>query len=111
YVEFSRSAHGSHGAQVSHDTQVGHDTHDTRELERTPDLAIARTVAGLLNARGGILLIGLDDDGLPVGLYADDQKLDTADRERFALGLREWMYAHLGVVVASSVHIDFAEIQ
>ena len=36
------------------------------------ELAVLKTIAGFLNTNGGILIIGLTDEGTPVYIQADD---------------------------------------
>ncbi|MFB9865567.1 AlbA family DNA-binding domain-containing protein [Rufibacter immobilis] len=48
-----------------------------------PALAVARTVAGLMNTQGGYLLIGVDKDGSCTGLEEDYKVLGKSDRENF----------------------------
>ena len=43
----------------------------------------ARTVAGFMNAQGGLLVIGVDDDGKPLGLDRDLATLGRKDLDGF----------------------------
>lgn len=55
------------------------------------ELAIARTVAGFLNANGGVLIIGVDDDGRAIGLDKDLATMKAPDHDRYEL----WLIDHL----------------
>jgi predicted HTH transcriptional regulator len=74
--------------------------------------ALIKSVAGFLNADGGVLLIGIHDDGYPVGLDPDFGICSTRkDRD----GFENWFYTRLadqigGPVVASFVRISFERI-
>ncbi|MCT7979637.1 ATP-binding protein [Laspinema olomoucense] len=48
---------------------------------------IVKTVAGFLNASGGTLLIGINDDGVPLGLKSDYQTLKKSSPDGLALFL------------------------
>ncbi len=78
---------------------------------RQLELVVARTVAGFLNAAGGTLLIGVDDDGSVVGLESDYHTLQSKGRdgfERFLIGL----VAHrLGTDACALVHVVFHEVE
>ncbi len=58
------------------------------------ELAVLKTVAGFLNTRGGSLIIGVADDGTPVGIEADgfpsedrmSQHLVNLVRDRLSVG-------------------------
>jgi len=52
------------------------------------ELSVAKTVAGFMNARGGVLLIGIDDNGNILGLAEDYGTLKKPSRDGFQLHLR-----------------------
>lgn len=66
---------------------------------------IVKTVAAFLNADGGTLLIGVDDDGTPLGLDADFATLKVPDADRFELWLRDLLTTTLGQTTAAEVEI------
>ena len=78
-----------------------------KEIER----AVVRTVAGFLNASGGTLLIGVSDDGRPVGLNRDYATLPHKNRDGFEVKLRELLDTALGVTIASGVTVTFHNIE
>lgn len=72
--------------------------------------AVVRTIAGLMNHRGGSLLLGVDDRGRPVGLRADLATLRRQDRdgfEQFVVGLAE---RYLGADACTLLHILFHDV-
>ena len=94
YVEFKQTAtYNSHTG--SKDSKIEH--------------AVIKSIAGFLNAKGGVLLIGMHDDGYPVGLDLDFGICSTRkDRD----GFENWLYTRLinqidGPVVASFVTVSF----
>lgn len=44
--------------------------------------SVAKTIAAFMNTKGGVLLIGVDDDGNPIGLGYDFQVMDKDKFER-----------------------------
>lgn len=73
---------------------------------------ITKTVAAFANGNGGTLIIGVDDDGVIIGLEHDYQSLGGADRDKFELHLRNVLNEAFGVAfVASRVQIRFHELR
>ncbi len=81
-------------------------------MERDPKIegAIAKTVCGFLNGRGGTLVVGVDDHGVPLGLDADMELMKTPDIDSYQLFLRDLLSATLGVPAASGVRVRFDEV-
>ncbi|MBX9927801.1 MAG: ATP-binding protein [Gemmatimonadaceae bacterium] len=82
---------------------------DLREgrVSRTVEAAIVRAIAGFMNHRGGSLLIGVRDDGTPLGLRNDLLSLRRPDRDgyqQFLIGLVE---RHVGADACASMHVLF----
>ena len=72
---------------------------------------IAKTVCGFLNAQGGNLLIGVDDDANVVGLAADMRTLGSkANKDGYELFLRQLLDNSLSVPTAGIVRISFETI-
>ena len=72
---------------------------------------ISKTVCGFLNAEGGELLIGVDDNGRPVGLANDMQTLGSkADRDGYELFLRQHLDNSLSARTAGIVRIHFEQL-
>lgn len=74
--------------------------------------AVIKSVAGFLNANGGVLLIGVHDDRYAVGLDAD---LAVCSRRKDRDGFENWLYTRLtdqisGPAVASFVTISFETV-
>jgi len=84
---------------------------DTRTRQVNADLqkTIAKTVAGFLNFEEGRLLIGVADDGTPVGIEDDLATLNRKDRDGFEQALRQTLENYLGAEFAQYVHIGFEE--
>ena len=71
---------------------------------------ILKTVCGFLNADGGQLLIGVDDEGAVVGLDHDYVTLRKGDRDGFELWLRQHLDTNLSVQTAHLLRISFDRI-
>ena len=71
---------------------------------------ITKTVCGFLNAQGGKLLIGVDDDGNVVGLDSDLQTLRKGNKDGYELFLRQLLDDSLSVPTAGIVHISFESV-
>lgn len=73
------------------------------------ELAVAKTVAGFLNARGGVLVIGVDDSGQVVGIAQDIRVAHRKkDEDGYELWLTDLLNNHLGrVTVARKVAVSF----
>jgi predicted HTH transcriptional regulator len=63
-----------------------------------------------LNAHGGMLLIGVDDDGKPLGLDRDLATLGRKDLDGFQQTLVTVLSTLLGTDVAASVRIHLTKV-
>jgi len=71
---------------------------------------IAKTVCGFLNADGGTLLIGVDDEGTPLGLDADLAVMKFPDVDRYQLWLRDLLTSTLGRSATQTVEVEFSPV-
>ncbi len=78
---------------------------DDAENPQLSEQIIAKTVAGFLNAQGGALLIGVDDDGRPVGLDSDYGKVKPPGADGFVNWLDTMLQNALGHAGAHRVQI------
>lgn len=86
---------------------------DMREEKVNKDLeaVVVKTLAGFLNAKGGTLLIGVDDSGNAVGLSGDYGSLRSQDRDGFGQHLQQIVGRDLGEAVSASfLSVNFHEI-
>lgn len=82
---------GGESASVEFKSTARWNTH-SGEKDPRMEMIISKTVAGFLNADGGTLIIGVDDDGSPVGLERDLSLMKAPDHDRYEL----WLTDHLG---------------
>ena len=71
------------------------------------ELVIAKTVAGFLNADGGRLIIGVDDEGEPVGLERDLSLMKAPDHDRYELWLTDHLQNALGKPALAFITVSF----
>ncbi len=74
-----------------------------KELEKV----FLKTVAGFLNAKGGTLLIGVDDNGTVLGLQKDYATLKKQNRDGFELKLMQLVSSLIGTEFCSLIHVSF----
>jgi hypothetical protein len=67
------------------------------------ETAVLKTLAGFLNTNGGMLVIGVSDDGSPIGIQADD----FANEDKMSLHLVNIVKSRLGLHAMTSLHAHF----
>lgn len=82
----------------------------TGEKDSRMEQVIAKTVSAFLNASGGTLIVGVDDDGIPLGLDRDYATLKVPDADRFELWLRDLLTTSLGQNAAADVGIAIEDV-
>ena len=81
-------------------------------VDKKMEHVITKTVCGFLNAHGGKLLIGVDDDGNVIGLDPDLQTLGRkGNKDGYELFLRQRLDDSLSVPTAGIVGISFESIE
>jgi hypothetical protein len=87
---------------------------DVREgtINKKLEEVIMKTVAAFANSHGGMLLIGVGDDGEVLGLEPDYHSLGGVDRDKFELHLRNLLNQQFNAAfVTSKVVIKFHEVE
>jgi hypothetical protein len=82
----------------------------TAQRDERIEMVIAKAVAGFLNTSGGTLLIGVNDDGEPVGLVNDFAVVKSPDCDRYELWLRDFLGSTVGQNAAALPKIDFQAV-
>jgi len=67
------------------------------------ELSVLKTLAGFLNTNGGMLVIGVSDDGSPIGIHADG----FSNEDKMSLHLVNIVKSRLGVQAMTSIHAHF----
>lgn len=70
---------------------------------------IAKTLAGFLNKNGGVLLIGVEDNGAIYGIENDINTLNKKDIDGFEQTILQIIDNHLGTLVTHYIKIKFVE--
>ena len=70
---------------------------------------IIRSVAGMLNNKGGVLLIGVADDGTILGIEKDLQTLKKKNMDGFQLALIDAVETHLRIDDAACLQVGFEQ--
>ncbi len=84
----------------------------SKKQEAYIEHAIIKTVTGFANAQGGILVIGVDDDGEVLGLENDYATLSKKqDQDGHELFLRQLFENHLSQTSAGFIHINYEKIE
>jgi hypothetical protein len=100
---------GGEGAQVEFKSTARFNRH-TGQRDEKLERVIAKTVCGFLNAEGGVLLIGVDDDGNALGLDEDLALMKHPDVDRYELWLRDMLVAAVGARATASVRVSFERV-
>ncbi len=75
----------------------------SKDVER----AVIKTIAGFMNADGGTLIIGADDEGKVTGLKNDYETLAKKNRDGFENHLNMLVKTMLGIKFANYIHCRF----
>jgi hypothetical protein len=82
----------------------------TGSQDRVLEGVVVKTIAGFLNANGGTLVIGVDDDGTPVGVERDLATLSRPDRDGYEQFLRNLLNVAIGGDLSPRVTIEFPTV-
>lgn len=83
----------------------------TQSVNKALHLVIAKAICGLMNASGGHLLIGVQDNGMILGIERDLKSFgDKASLDGYVLALTGVVRDYLGVEQMAFVHIGFEVI-
>ena len=67
------------------------------------ELSVLKTLAGFLNTNGGMLVIGVSDDGSPVGIQSDDFE----NEDKMSLHLVNIIKTRMGIPAMTNLHAHF----
>lgn len=83
----------------------------TSQVNKKLEDVILKTVAAFSNGEGGVLLIGVTDEGQIEGLHHDYVSLGNGDKDKFEIHLRNLINKEYGVEFATSnLKITFPEV-
>ncbi len=96
--------------QIEFKSTVRWDIRENR-INRGLEKVIAKTIAGFFNGAGGYLVIGVNDDGEPLGLDQDLSTLKTPDLDSFERTVNDIVKKMLGGDLCPYIHTVFATVQ
>ncbi len=80
-------------------------------VNKALEQVIVKSVAGLMNARGGILLVGVEDDGSVIGIEHDLKVLPhRQDIDGYTNHLITLLDTGIGAAAAANVHVKFEQV-
>jgi hypothetical protein len=83
--------------------------YEQNNINKGLEFVIAKTVAGFLNAGGGVVVLGVADDGTVVGLEKDYQTLGKRpDRDGYQQFLVTLISKTVGKVACSAIKFEFS---
>lgn len=82
---------------------------NTEQANPALQKAVAKSIAGFLNTQGGVLLIGVSDDGSILGIENDINCLKRRDRDGFQQAFTQSIINYLGVEFGGYIQISFTE--
>ncbi|GJD22489.1 hypothetical protein RIVM261_074450 [Rivularia sp. IAM M-261] len=81
------------------------------KLDKAMEHEIVKTVAAFLNTNGGNLLVGIDDDGKPLGLENDYHSLKKKNNDGYMLFLNnDLLLREIGQEFGSHFRITFHQV-
>ena len=83
----------------------------TGEQDQAIMWAVVKTIAAFMNTNGGTLLVGVDDDGRPVGVESDYPFVKGKDRDGWELSLTTAVKNALGPVAATDLAVGFSTLE
>ncbi len=75
------------------------------------EAVIAKSICGLMNHRGGTLLIGVDDDGNPLGIEADYRTFSRPNWDGFERCLNSIVNGRLGTRHCTRIHSHLVSVE
>ena len=73
--------------------------------------SVVKTIAAFMNSNGGTLLVGVDDNGCPVGIEKDYSFVKGGDRDGWELSLTTTVKNALGQVAATDLAVGFSMLE
>jgi hypothetical protein len=81
------------------------------KLNKALEMVIIKTLAGFMNTRGGTLLIGVDDDGVILGLDKDYSTIKKSNSDGYEQYINGLIASYLGTDLCAKVNIMFHKLE
>ncbi len=85
--------------------------YNTNRTNKELEQVIVKTIAGFMNSEGGTLVLGVDDEGNPIGLEKDYLTLKKKNKDGYELFLINLISNYLGKEYCGNVNISFFTIK
>ncbi len=87
--------------------------YDTRkgEVSRELERVVMKTIVGFLNANGGTLMIGINDDGKVIGLESDFKTLTKKNKDGFENHVNMLIKTMIGLAFSKYISIKFEKLE
>lgn len=79
----------------------------TGEKDSRMELAVLKTMSGFLNSNGGTLIVGMADDGSPVGIEVDG----FANEDKMSLHLINIIKSRMGIPALTNINVNFDDYE
>jgi len=106
--EARRLVEAGESASVEFKSSIRYD-YETGKVNRELSKALAKTVAGFINATGGNLFIGVSNDGSILGIERDMQTLSTQNLDGYERAIRNAIASFLGVEISPRIAVTFID--
>jgi Schlafen, AlbA_2 len=83
----------------------------SESINKALEHAVVKTVAGFMNGGGGILLLGVSDEGVPLGLEPDYATLKKPNRDGYHLHIMHLISDRLGPDLCEFVTVRFQAVE
>ncbi|MCI0586825.1 MAG: DUF262 domain-containing protein [Planctomycetes bacterium] len=101
-------ARGGENATVEFKSSLRWDVRESR-VNKDLEKVVAKTIAGFLNVEGGVLLVGVADDGTVLGLRKDFETVLHQNRDGFQSHLTAMVSTFLGAEFVPYLRISFED--
>jgi hypothetical protein len=81
------------------------------KMNKALEMVIIKTLAGFMNTRGGTLIIGVDDDGLALGLENDYGTLKKKSSDGYEQYINGLISSYLGTDLCAKVSVMFHQFE
>ncbi len=81
------------------------------KLNKSLEYAVVKTIAGFMNGKGGILLLGVDDSGTILGVEADYPSIKRSDRDGYQQHIMHLISTRLSANLCDQVDVRFHSIE
>jgi CheY-like chemotaxis protein len=81
-----------------------------KNVNKNLQVAFAKAAAGLLNQNGGVLLLGIDDNGNVLGIGSDLSTLREANTDEYQQTITEIISGCLNVKYMKYIHVHFEQV-